>query len=72
MSNYWDYDEPEYEPEPVLELEKEVEKLQAENAELKSKLDLAVKAMEFTVKNSGTSTNYNKMCALALKEIKES
>lgn len=36
MSNYWDYDEPEYEPEPVLELKKELENLQAENAELRA------------------------------------
>lgn len=48
-----------------------LEKLQAENEELKRKLDLAVEALNFTVKESGTSTNYNKKCEEALKEIGE-
>lgn len=46
MSNYWDYDEPEYEPEPVLELKKELENLQAENKRLQSMLFKAVKIYE--------------------------
>jgi len=38
---------------------------------LKQKLKTATEALEYTVKESGTSTNYNLKCRQALKEIKD-
>lgn len=38
---------------------------------LKAKLQKAREALEFVVKESGTSTNYNKLARETLKEIKD-
>lgn len=55
----------------VLEARDELENLQSEKQALQRKLDLAAEALSYVINYSGTSTDYNKKCIQALKEIKE-